>query len=68
VNDGATSFSEWRCHGHRPDGAPYAIRGVILDGLRDDGLIQWARLYAGPVEEGGADIAGAVRAMVDGRS
>jgi hypothetical protein len=66
VNDGKTSFSEWHWHGHRPDGSPYAIRGVILNGLRDDGLIQWARLYAEPVEEGGANIVEATRAMVAG--
>ena len=66
LNDGTTSFSEWRWHGHRLDGSPYAVRGVILNGLRDDGLIQWARLYAEPVEEGGANIVEATQAMVAG--
>jgi hypothetical protein len=26
------------------------MRGVIVAGLRDDGLIQWQRLYLEPVE------------------
>jgi hypothetical protein len=33
-------------------------------GLREDGLIQWARLYVEPVEEGGAAIREAVRQLV----
>ena len=62
--DGTTSSSEWWWHGHRPDGTAYAMRGVIVCGLREDGLIQWARLYVEPVEEGGAAIREAVRQLV----
>jgi ketosteroid isomerase-like protein len=63
--EGATSSSEWRWHGHHHDGSPFEMRGMIVTGLREDGLIQWARLYMEPVEEGGADIPGAVRQLTE---
>jgi SnoaL-like domain len=62
--DGSTSWSEWWMHGHKPDGTPHELRGVIIAGLGEDGLIQWQRLYVEPVEEGGADIRASVRETV----
>jgi hypothetical protein len=38
------------------------MAGVIVAGVRD-GLLQWARLYVEPVEQGGAGIDAAVRRM-----
>ncbi len=66
VNDGTTSSAEWLWRGHRTDGSPYELRGVMVCGLRDDGLIEWARLYVEPVEMGGEDIRQAVQTLVRG--
>jgi hypothetical protein len=38
------------------------MAGVIVCGA-GDGLLQWARLYVEPVEQGGAGIDAAVRSM-----
>jgi ketosteroid isomerase-like protein len=59
--DGTTSWSEWVWRGSHRDGSPFLMKGVTVMGLRDDGLIAWARLYMEPVERGGAAIAEAVR-------
>jgi ketosteroid isomerase-like protein len=56
LDDGTTSFSEWEFLGHHADGADFNERGVVIFGLRDDGLITWGRLYMEIVEQGGADI------------
>jgi ketosteroid isomerase-like protein len=53
---GNRTWSEWRWDGHHTDGSEFAVRGVIVAGLRDDGLIQWMRLYVEPVEEDSAGI------------
>jgi hypothetical protein len=39
------------------------MRGMTVMGLRDDGLIAWARLYMEPVERGGAAIEDAVQQL-----
>jgi ketosteroid isomerase-like protein len=59
--DGDTEYSEWRWRGTQADGAKLDMAGVIVGGVRD-GLLQWARLYVEPVEEG-AGIDAAVREM-----
>jgi ketosteroid isomerase-like protein len=59
--DGTTSWSEWVWRGSHRDGTPFLMKGVTVMGLGDDGLIQWARLYMEPVEQGGAAIDEAVR-------
>ena len=56
LDDGTTSFSEWEFLGHHADGSDFNERGVVIFGLRDDGLITWGRLYMEIVEQGGADI------------
>jgi hypothetical protein len=47
---GSRCWSEWEWAGHHTDGSEFTMRGVIVAGLRDDGLIQWQRLYLEPVE------------------
>jgi ketosteroid isomerase-like protein len=47
---GSRSWSEWRWDGHHTDGSVFAVRGVIVAGFRDDGLIQWMRLYIEELE------------------
>lgn len=56
LDDGTTSCSEWEFLGHHADGSDFNERGVVIFGLRDDGLITWGRLYMEIVEQGGADI------------
>jgi ketosteroid isomerase-like protein len=56
ASDGRMTWSEWRWRGTHTDGTPFAMSGVIVGGLTDDGLIQWFRLYMEPVEQGGAEI------------
>ena len=59
--DGTTSWSEWVWRGAHRDGTPFLMKGVIVMGLEDDGLIAWARLYMDEVEQGGVAIDEAVR-------
>ena len=60
---GSRSWSEWEWTGHHTDGSDFAVRGVIIAGLRDDGLIQWMRLYVEPVEQDSAAIEEVVRQL-----
>ena len=46
----------------RRDGSQPEMAGVILAGVRD-GRVSWARLYVEPVEQAGAGIEAAARAM-----
>jgi limonene-1,2-epoxide hydrolase len=62
ATDGSTVWSEWRWRGSHVDGSPFEAAGIIVAGLREDGLIQWNRLYIEPVEREG-DIAAAVREL-----
>jgi ketosteroid isomerase-like protein len=64
--DGETVWAEWEWQGARADGAPFAMRGVTIQGVRDDRVV-WARLYMEPVQEGGAGNAAAIRAGIGGR-
>jgi len=58
--DGTTSWSEWVWRGAHRDGTPFLMKGVVVMGLDDGGLIAWARLYMEEVERGGATIDEAV--------
>jgi ketosteroid isomerase-like protein len=60
---GGTSWSEWVWHGAHRDGSPFLMRGVIIAGLSEDGLVSWMRLYMEPVEQGGVAIDDAVRQL-----
>lgn len=54
VEDGV-EVSEWRWHGRHTDGAPFAMQGMVVTGVRRD-KITWQRLYVEPIEQGGSDI------------
>ena len=56
---GGVECSEWRWSGTQEGGAPLAMAGVVVCGVRD-GRMAWARLYIEPVERGGAGIDAAV--------
>src|SRR5215213_11388994 len=56
ATEGSTTWSEWSWTGHHTDGSEFAVRGVLVAGLRDDGAIQWMRLYVEPVERDSAGI------------
>jgi|SRR3954452_22551606 ketosteroid isomerase-like protein len=61
--DGPTSWSEWVWRGTRRDGFPFLMKGVMVMGLTDGGLIAWTRLYMEPVEHDSAPIDEAVRRL-----
>lgn len=66
TTEGPTSWSEWAWTGHHTDGSQFAMRGVIVAGLADDGRIRWARLYMEPVELDGGAIDEAVEQLSTG--
>ena len=53
--DGDRVWSEWDISGTRRDGAPFAMRGVVIFGVTDD-VIASARFYLEPVEETSGDV------------
>jgi ketosteroid isomerase-like protein len=61
--DGDTVWTEWVFRGTRVDGEPFHLRGVILQGLRDD-LISSVTFYMEPVDGSGERVAASVRAAV----
>ena len=63
ATEGSTAFSEWAWHGHHADGSALEMRGVIVFGLSEDGLIQEGRLYVEPVAQEQETIDEAVRRM-----
>lgn len=63
--DGETVWAEWEWRGTRADSAPYLMRGVIIQGVRQ-GRIAWVRLYMEPVQEG-SDVDAVGRQSLTGR-
>ena len=61
AGSGDVEWSEWRWRGTQANGTKLDMAGVIVGGVRD-GLLQWARLYVEPVEQG-EGIEAAVRDM-----
>ena len=55
-----TELGEWYWHGTHLDGAPFAMRGVIVLRMRGEEIIS-GRLYMEPVEQDGTDIDEMVR-------
>src|SRR6476620_4853442 len=53
VTEAGVEVGEWRWHGTHTDGLPFAMRGLIVTGVRHN-QIAWARLYMEPVEQDGA--------------
>lgn len=58
-------WGEWRISGTRRDGSHMEMRGVIINGVRND-RIAWARLYLELVEARGAGIHAAVDRVTGG--
>jgi ketosteroid isomerase-like protein len=50
---GDTVWAEWEWQGTRVDGAPFLLRGVTIQEVRD-GRVVWVRLYMEPVEAAGS--------------
>ncbi len=59
VVDGDTVWTEWDMSGTRLDGAAFALRGVVIFGVRGS-RIAAARFYLEPVEDAGGDVDAAV--------
>lgn len=60
VVDGDDAWTEWEMSGTRRDGAPHAMAGVIIFGVRDQHIAS-ARFYLEPVEQTGGDVNAAVQ-------
>jgi ketosteroid isomerase-like protein len=63
ATSGDTVWTEWEHRGTRPDGSPHVMRGVIVFGIRHD-LIESARFFLEPVEEGAGGVDDFVRRQV----
>jgi ketosteroid isomerase-like protein len=59
VADGNLAWTEWEMSGTRRDGAPHAMAGVIIFGVRDDHIVS-GRFYLEPVEQTSGDVNAAV--------
>ena len=65
--NGDEVWTEWEWRGtRREDGGPWVMRGVTIQGLRDD-VVAWMRLYMEPVEVSGAGVEEVVADLVEGR-
>ena len=53
--DGDRVWTEWDISGTRRDGAPFAMRGVVIFGV-SSGVIASARFYLEPVEQASGDV------------
>lgn len=53
--DGDLLWTEWDMRGSRPDGAAFAMRGVVIFGV-SGAAITSARFYLEPVEETSGDV------------
>jgi limonene-1,2-epoxide hydrolase len=62
VQDGETTWTEWRWSGTRSDGQAFAMRGVTLFEITDDQIVA-GRLYLEEVEQDAAGIEQAVQAL-----
>jgi ketosteroid isomerase-like protein len=61
VQDGETTWTEWRWSGTRSDGRPFEMRGVTLFEITDDQVVA-GRLY---LEEAERKVAGIEQAVED---
>ena len=66
LTEGNSVWTEWEMRGTRPDGSRHLMAGVIIFVVEQD-LIQQARFYLEPVDDGTATADDAVRAQVAGR-
>lgn len=65
ASEGDTVWAEWEWKGTRTDGAPFTMRGVTIQGVKQD-RVEWVRLYMEPVQEG-AGVDAAIRRNLTGR-
>jgi ketosteroid isomerase-like protein len=65
--DEDVAWTEWAMSGTRLDGAPHAMAGVIIFGVRDDHIVS-ARFYLEPVEQTSGDVNAAVEHAVKGQT
>lgn len=61
--EGDVVWTEWAMSGTRRDGAPHAMAGVVIFGVRDDRIAS-ARFYLEPVEQDSGDVNAAVESVV----
>jgi hypothetical protein len=66
ANDDDRVWTEWDMTGTRADGGPFAMRGVVIFGVRGD-LIASARFYLEPVEQTSGDVDDHTHRVVTGR-
>ncbi|MFN2488544.1 MAG: nuclear transport factor 2 family protein [Actinomycetota bacterium] len=66
ADEDGTVWAELRIHGHREDASKLDLRGVIINGIRND-RIAWARLYLEEVERKGEGIDETVHSLSKGR-
>jgi ketosteroid isomerase-like protein len=60
VVDGTHVWAEWEWDGHRRDGAPFAMRGVMVFDIEGHHIAS-VRLYMEPVQQDGVGIDEAIR-------
>jgi len=65
--DGCRVWTEWEMNGTTLDGAPHAMAGVIIFGVRDGHIVS-ARFYLEPVEVTSGDVGAAVERAMAGRT
>lgn len=63
TGDGDTIWTEWAFRGTRVDGEPFNLRGVIVQGLREN-LISTVTFYMEPVDASDEHVAASVEAAV----
>ena len=60
---GDEAWTEWEHRGTRRDGSMHVMRGVVIFGV-SNGLLNWARFYLEPVQEGSENVDAAVRQQI----
>ena len=66
ADDGDSVWTEWDMSGTRADGGPFAMRGVVIFGIRGD-VISSARFYLEPAEEASGGVDDHTHRVVTGR-
>jgi ketosteroid isomerase-like protein len=63
VGDGEAIWAELAFDGHRPDGAPWQMRGVTINRVVD-GRITAVQFYLEPVDQAAVDVGASIRGSV----
>ncbi len=64
--NGDEVWTEWEWRGTRRDGGRSVMRGVTIQGVRDD-VFAWVHFYMEPAEESGAGIDAAIAERLGGQ-